>query len=106
MIMYDGLTEISTMFIFEQEQSVNKVENVALDGTYYLQIIGDPAVTYNITAWVTLAGKTALQTAEALGNTISATNSSGTYRGRITSLQFEWVGMDYYKATIVLAKEG
>lgn len=98
-------TNITEYINLEIDQDIVKVENTALDGTYYVQIIGDPVELYMITAYVDRDGKTALQTAEKSGNILQADVKHGTYYGRIKTVKFgNRMAGDYFMASIVLAK--
>ena len=105
--LYDETTstELSTHVSLDPVQEVNAVENVALDGTYYKQIIGTPTKTYSIKAFVTESQQDDLMDAEANGDLIKVTVNRGTYYGRISSQSFSDRQGDYYEASIVLAKE-
>lgn len=96
-----------TRFIsLEQKQEAVHVIQKTLDGTHYIQRIGDPAVTYNVTAFVTEQGKALLESAADLGTLLCAQVSNGEYFGRIIKLQeFERLATGLYKATLTLAKE-
>ena len=105
---YTESIEITEFVSLEIDQRINVVENTALDGSYYQQIIGLPAVFYNVTAFVDRTGRAALQTVEASGNLLRITVKRGTYYGRITmgALKFsDRMGSGWYKATLKLAKE-
>lgn len=108
--LYDNTAgvEITEYVSVEQDQDVNIVENTALDGSYYQQIIGDPAIFYDVTAYVNRTGKAALQAAEAAGNLLMIGVERGTFYGRIKAggLKFgDRLACDYFKSTIKLAKE-
>lgn len=106
--LYDETTstELSVYVSLTPEQEVNAVENIALDGTYYKQVIGSPLVTYKLTAFVTESQQDDLMDAEADCDLIKVTVNRGTYYGRISSLSFgDRKAEDYYEASIVLAKE-
>lgn len=105
---YTENVEITTYVSVETEQDVNVIENTALDGSYYQQIVGEPSVMYEVTAYVDRDGRTALQTAEAAGNLLKVTMARGTYYGRIMKAGLKFgarLAYDYFKATIKLAKE-
>lgn len=99
-------TSITGLVSLHDVQGLNRVENTALDGTYYMQIIGDPRVTYELTAYLKSSTiKTALLDAEADGDLLSVEVARGTFYGRIVSCKVDKIKSELYKATIVLAKE-
>lgn len=98
--------EITEFVGLEKTQDVTKVENTALDGTYYQQIIGSPREIYNVTAYVDRAGKDTLMTADANGNLLRVDAKHGTYYGRITGKPRygDRLAQDYFKVTMTLAR--
>ena len=108
--LYDenAAVEITTFITLEETAEDTQIESTGLDGTYYLQTIGNPIVYYEIVAYVTRAGKMALQSAKSNGSLLTATIERGTYHGRIAAkgLKFgDRLPQDYFKAEITLAKE-
>ena len=109
-LLHDNTTQtVITQYIsLEETIEDTQIENASLDGTYYLQSVGVPVVYYEIVAYVTRAGKAALQNAKSNGNLLTATIDRGTYSGRITAKGLKCgnrLPRDYFKAEITLAKE-
>ena len=99
-------TDITHLVSVYEAQKVNRVENWALDGTYYLQLVGEPNTQYIVTAYLRGDEYTDILSAESNGDILCATVTSGTYYGRISSLAISKLApRDLYKATIALAKE-
>ena len=92
--------------ICEEVQTVNRITSQSIDGNVYLQIIGSPVKTYNVTACVRRSEKALLEQAEANGDLMRVTMSHGVYYGRIISLSFgERRPQDWFEATMVIQKE-
>ena len=106
-----GLTDATTgTFITEfvthiaQPETV-KVVSRALDGTTYMQIIGDQSRNISAMVYVDEAGKRLLEAADASGNLLCFESFGVTDYGRMTSLSFEHVGRRHYRAEIEAAGE-
>ena len=81
------------------------INNKALDGTHYIQIIGEPGKTITATVYVDYAGKLLLENAQKSGNLLRFTSFGVTDYGRLTSLSFDHHGRDHYEVEIVAAGE-
>ena len=99
-------TCLSKYVRFETEQEVSQIVSKSLDGTVYIQTVGEPQKNYNGSVFVTRAEKDLLWAAHATGDLIRIDVRHGTYYGHITSLKFgECLPCDYFEATVTLAKE-
>lgn len=96
-----------TSFVsFEEKQEVIRIVQTLLDGSEYIQRIGEPTKTYFIVAYVGLTGKKRLQNAEDTASLLKVSVKQGIYFGRIKDLSFsERLAGDWYKAELLLAKE-
>jgi len=102
----DTDTSITRFVSLNDKQEVIRTEQRLLDGSVYIQRIGNPMVLYSVTAYVDRMGKTLLQSAEDTAALLEAEVKHGTYHGRITELSFsERMACDWFKATVTLAKE-
>ena len=107
-MLYDvtSSTCLSKYVRFETEQEISQIVSRSLDGTAYIQTVGEPQKNYNGSVFVTRAEKNLLLAAHATGDLIRIDVRHGTYYGRITSLKFgERLPCDYFEATVTLAKE-
>lgn len=95
-----------TKFVsIKSSQELTRSVHQLLDGNQYIQIIGNPAVVYEIVAYVKTAEKGELMKAEAAANQMQVKVKSGTYLGRIIELKFsERLAGDWWEATAVMAK--
>jgi len=92
--------------ICEEVQAVTRITSQSIDGTVYLQVIGNPVKTYNVTACVRRNEKKLLEQAEANGDLVRITMSHGVYFGRIISLTFgDRKPQDWFEATMTVQKE-
>lgn len=96
---------ITDLVEVEQSQDVTKIQDFDLAGNFHIQIIGKPAISYNVNAYITRKGKSALETAEANGNLISVTVQRGTYYGTLSNLTMSRFSRDLWQARVTLAKE-
>ncbi|MEG0778416.1 MAG: hypothetical protein RSE64_08755 [Oscillospiraceae bacterium] len=96
-----------TKFVqFERKEEPTQIITKSLDGTVYIQSIGEPERSLVGTAYVTRAGRDALYAAQATGNLISVSVCHGTYTGRITALKIgNRMAGDYFEADVTLALE-
>lgn len=98
--------EISRYVQVEESPDVNQIISTALDGSVHIQIVGEPAVSYTGTVYVTRAGKAALQSAYAAGNLLRVELKRGTYYGRLTACKpGNRMAGDTFAVSITLAKE-
>ena len=97
---------ISHFVSLEVKQEVIRATQQLLDGSVYIQRIGEPTVSYAVTAYVNRTGKAQLLTAEDTAALLSVSVKHGVYYGRVTDLSFsERMAGDWLKATLTLAKE-
>jgi len=90
----------------EPSQKQISVIQQALDGAYHIQRIGNPAVSYELVAYVNRTGKALLMAAESTAALLEADVKHGVYYGRITELKFgDRLPGDWFKADVTLAKE-
>lgn len=90
----------------EVKQEVIRTTQQLLNGSVYIQRIGEPNVSYPVSAYVDSAGKALLQNAEDTAALLEVSVKHGLYYGRIIELSFsERLAGDWYKATLLLAKE-
>ena len=107
-MLYDVTTStcVSQYVRFESEQEVSQIVSKSLDGTVYIQTVGEPQKNHTGSVFVTRAEKTALMTAHANGDLMRIEVRHGAYYGRIISLKFgERLPRDYFEATVTLAAE-
>jgi hypothetical protein len=82
------------------------ITNTALDGTTYIQIIGDPIITYEIRSYLTRSARNLLENAKSNGDLIAATLAQGTVRGRVLKTEYsDRMAMGQYLVNITLVKE-
>ena len=88
-------------------QEVNQIVNVSLDGTTNIQIIGEPAVTYDLRFCVYSTQKQLFEAAHASGALLKVTDEYGAdYYGRITKLVIDNEDVNLYRmGTATLVKE-
>ena len=107
-MLYDVTSDtcLSKYVRFETEQEVSQIVSKSLDGTVYIQTVGEPQKNYNGSVFVTRAEKDLLLAAHAAGDLMHIEVGHGTYYGRITALKFgERLPCDYFEATVTMAKE-
>jgi len=107
-VLYDVTTGtcISRYVRFETEQEVSQIVSESLDGTVYIQAVGEPHKNYTGSVFVTRAQKNLLLAAHAAGDLMRIEVRHGTYYGRITALKFsERLPCDYFEASVTLADE-
>jgi len=98
--------EITPFISISTKQEVIKTVQKTLDGATHFQRIGQPNISYEITAYVDDVGKQKLMFAEDKASLLKADLEKGVFLGRITSLKdFDSVTRSYYKAVITLSKE-
>ena len=102
----DTNTLITRFVSLEEKQEVIRTAQTLLSGGVYIQRIGEPTVSYAVTAYVNRTGKALLLTAEDTAALLAVSVKHGVYYGRITELSFsERMAGDWFKATLTLAKE-
>ena len=107
-MLYDVTSDtcLSKYVRFETEQEVSQIVSKSLDGTVYIQTVGESQKNHTGSVFVTRAEKDLLLTAHADGDLMRIDVRYGTYYGRITALKFgERLPRDYFEATITLADE-
>lgn len=89
------------------KQSVDLIYNNALDGTPYIQIIGNPAREISLKAVVVSAQKkAALEAVEAAGALVRCEDGSAVSYGYIVELKFKDKVIDgMQRCDIIIAKE-
>lgn len=98
------ITNVVTTCLDSQE--VNRITNKALDGSTYLQIIGQPSKTISVVCAVQWSGREALMEAEREGDLLRVTMSYGTYYGRIVDCQIgSKLPQDWFQAQLSLLEE-
>lgn len=87
----NGSTVLTAYAWDKTVQGVNRVVSVALDGTQYYQVIGNPYSSIEIEGVCTDAEKLLIEQAEASGARIDCVDSTNaiTQSGYITELNFE-----------------
>ena len=102
----DTNTLITRFVSLEEKQEVLRTEQTLLSGGVYIQRIGEPTVSYAVTAYVNRTGKALLLTAEDTAALLAVSVKHGVYYGRVTELSFsERMAGDWFKAMLTLAKE-
>ena len=103
----DRNIDISSYVTWVQNSTPTMITNTALDGTTYIQLVGDPIVEYKITAYLSRSQRNELDASAANGNLMSCVTSRGTARGRINGkISYgDRLAGDYFKADFTLAKE-
>lgn len=102
----DTSTLITRFVSLDDKQELIRTEQQLLNGSMYIQRIGEPMKYYSVIAYVDRAGKVLLQQAEDTTALLKAEVKHGIYYGRITALSFsERMVCDWFKATATLAKE-
>lgn len=98
--------EITRLVSALTDQSINLITNTALDGTTYIQVIGQPSFKHELEVYVNEAGKKKLEEAEAGCNLLRVSVSIGTLYGRIVKKSIKkMAGGRWYQAIVVLAAE-
>lgn len=98
--------DISEYVTMEQAPDQTQVISTSLDGSVYIQNIGEPQLYLSGAVYVDRAGKADIETAWDEGNLIRADLKHGTYYGRITKLSMgNRLPHDMFKATVTLARE-
>ena len=107
-MLYDVTTGtcVSRYVRFETEQELSQIVSKSLDGTVYIQTVGEAQKCHSGSVFVTRAEKSLLSAAHASGDLMRIEVRHGTYYGRIISLKIgERLPCDYFEATITLADE-
>lgn len=98
--------DISEYVTMEQAPDQTQVISTSLDGSVYIQNIGEPQLYLSGAVYVDRAGKANIETAWNEGNLLRADLKHGTYYGRITKLSIgNRLAHDMFKATVTLAEE-
>lgn len=106
LINLDTNREISKHVSLEPSQKQISVIQQTLDGMYHIQKIGNPAVSYDVTVYVDLAGKTLLMAADSAAALLQVKVSHGAYFGRTIECKFgDRLPGDWFKADLTLAGE-
>lgn len=83
------------------------ITNTALDGTTYIQLVGEPLVEYKVTAYVNREQKDMLDASAQNCSLMLCRTSKGTVYGRITDkIKYgDRLAGDYFKAELTLTEE-
>ena len=108
-LLYDetaGVT-ISEYVTMEQTPDQTQVISTSLDGSVYIQNIGEPQLYLSGDVYVDRPGKANIETAWTSGNLLRAELKHGTYYGRIAKKPNigNRLPHDMFKATVTLAEE-
>ena len=103
----DRNIDVSIYASWEKTSVPTMITNTALDGTTYIQIVGEPVVEYKVTAYLTREQRDILDASAANASLMSCAVSKGTARGRINGkISYgDRLAGDYFKAEFTLAKE-
>ncbi len=102
----DTNEEITPYISISTKQDVTKTIQKTLDGATHIQRIGQPNISYEITAYVDEQGMQKLMFAEDKASLLKVELEKGVFWGRITTLKdFDNVTRNYYKTVITLAQE-
>ena len=102
----DSGEHITRHVSLQSSQEVIREVQTLLSGEQYIQRIGDPAVSYDVTAYVNRAGKALLESADDTAALLEVTVRHGVYYGRITKLKInDRLPGDWFEATVTLCKE-
>jgi fermentation-respiration switch protein FrsA (DUF1100 family) len=106
--LYDETAGVTISEYVTMEQTPDQVQviSTSLDGSVYIQNIGEPQLYLSGDVYVDRAGKANIETAWEEGNLLRADLKHGTYYGRITKLSIgNRLPHDMFKATVTLAEE-
>ena len=103
----DRNTDITPFVTWVRASEPTIITNTALDGTTYIQLVGEPIVEYKVTAYVSRSQREELDASVANGSLMSCVTSRGTARGRINKkISYgDRLPGDYFKAEFTLARE-
>lgn len=107
-LFYDATAgaAISRFVQLEPDQTLNQVISQSLDGTTYIQTIGEPQPILSGTVYVDRSGRNLLLAAQANGNLCRVEQKYGVFYGRIISLSFgPWLAGNNFAASIKIEKE-
>lgn len=98
--------EITPYVSMVERSTPRQVVATALDGTTYLQSVGQAQTSYQLTAYVQPEGREALDGAWWACDLLEVSVKQGVFRGRITALNYgSRMAQDWYQANLTLAKE-
>ncbi len=102
----DTNEEITRFVSLNEKQDVIRTIHKTLDGRQYIQRIGKPTISYELSLYVSEQGKQLIMQAEDTGALLEFTIKKGVFCGRIIDLKdFEKLPAGYYKTTATLAEE-
>ena len=107
-LLYDATIgyAISRYVTMERVPKQIQVKTTSLDGTVYVQNIGEPEYDLSGDVYVDRDGKTALETAYTDGNLVRAELKHGTYYGRIIDIKMgNRLPGDMFRAAVTMAEE-
>lgn len=81
----------------------NLVTNYALDGTFYIQVLGEAAALYDVVCYAPRVPTTFIESGYAEGHIFRVTMSSGTYYGICVEFNKSYLLNDYFKIEMTLA---
>lgn len=106
LVNVDTAERITRFVSLKEKQEVIRTTHTTLDGREIISRYGEPITTYELTVYVSSAGKQALLQAEDNLSLLRVTLRERQYMGRIVKLSdFERISSKYWKATVSLAKE-
>ncbi len=97
--------EITSFVSLLEKQEVIRTIHNTLDGQQYIQRIGEPTISYELTLYVNEQGKQLLMQAENAASLLEARVKLGIFFGRIIKLSdFKKLTAQYYEVTATLSK--
>jgi len=104
LINRDTNEEITSYVSLMERQEVIRAIHNTLDGNQYIQRIGTPIISYELTLYVDESGKRLLMQAEDLASLLEVQVKNGTYFGRIMELKdFKKLPAEYYEVSATLS---
>ena len=101
----DKSQEITRFVSLNEKQDIIRTVHNTLDGQQYIQRIGTPTISYELTLYVNEQGKQLLMQAEDVASLMEVKVKNGTYYGRIIELkEFKKLVAGYYEVTTTLSK--
>jgi len=98
--------DISEYVTMERSPKQTQIKATSLDGSVYIQNIGEPEIDFVGDIYVDRNGKDAIEAAYTDGDLVRAELKHGTHYGRIVDLKMgNRLPHDWFKATVTLAEE-
>lgn len=107
-LLYDETVggTISTYVTMERVPKQIQVKTTSLDGSVYIQNIGEPEIDFTGDVYVDRNGKDAIEAAYTGGNLVRADLKHGTHYGRIVDMKMgNRMAHDWFKCTVTIAEE-